>query len=221
MVDSKALLHAALDASVVPIRALSVRHRPAIARHLKSLDAHDRYYRFGYAANDAHIQRYVEGLDFERDEIFGIYNRKLQIIAVAHLAFTSEPECQSCAEFGVSVLADARGKHLGTRLFDRAIMHARTEGVNLMFIHALSENAAMLKIATNAGAEVEREGAESDAYLRLPPATLDTHLSDAVEDGLGEFDFKLKVQAKRFREFLGVVQEMRANVHERHHNATD
>lgn len=30
---------------------------------------------FGYAANDEQVRRYVSGLDFERDEIFGIYNR--------------------------------------------------------------------------------------------------------------------------------------------------
>ena len=48
---------------------------------------HDRYLRFGYAATDEQIERYVDGLDFERDEIFGIYNRRLELIAMAHLAF--------------------------------------------------------------------------------------------------------------------------------------
>jgi hypothetical protein len=37
-------------------------------------------------------------------------------------------------------------------------MHARNAGVNMVFIHALSENAPMLKIARNAGASVERDG---------------------------------------------------------------
>ena len=75
---------------MVPIRSLGENHRARIASHLKALDAHDRYYRFGFAANDEQIDRYVTGLDFERDEIFGIYNRDLELIAMAHLAYSSD-----------------------------------------------------------------------------------------------------------------------------------
>jgi hypothetical protein len=71
----------------VPIRSLGVGHRERIANHLLALDEHDRYLRFGYAANDEQIRRYADSLDFERDEIFGIYNRRLELIAMAHLAF--------------------------------------------------------------------------------------------------------------------------------------
>ena len=76
---------------VVPIRSLGPSHRHRIAKHLLALDEHDRYLRFGYAANDEQIGRYVQGLDFERDDIFGIYNRKLELIAMAHLAFAQRP----------------------------------------------------------------------------------------------------------------------------------
>src|SRR5438045_1328117 len=150
---------------VIPIRSLGPGHRDRIAVHLKSLDEEDRYLRFGYLANDEQIDRYVQGLDFDRDDIFGIYNRKLELIAMAHLAFSTDPEMVSCAEFGVSVLQKVRGRGLGARLFDRAVMHARNEGVDMLFIHALSENHAMLKIARNAGATLERAGSETDAYL--------------------------------------------------------
>ena len=125
-------------ASWVPIRTLSPRHKPRIARHLRALPTADRYLRFGYAANDEQIGRYVTGLKFERDEIFGIYNRKLKLIAMAHLAYSTDPQLKSCAEFGVSVLGTARGRGYGSRLFDRAVMHARNDGVDMMFIHALS-----------------------------------------------------------------------------------
>ena len=128
----------------VPIRSLAPRHRPRIAVHLLALNEHDRYLRFGYAASEEQIRRYVELLDFERDEIFGIFNRRLELIAMAHLAFMHEPEGPSGAEFGVSVLKKARGRGYGARLFDRAVMHARNEGVELMFIHALSENTCLL-----------------------------------------------------------------------------
>src|SRR4051812_19984908 len=105
---------------VVPIRSLGPRHRDRIAEHLKALDPPDRYLRFGYSATDEQIERYVDGLNFERDDIFGIYNRKLELIAMAHLAFSDDPLHMSCAEFGVSVLKKARGRGWGTRLFERA-----------------------------------------------------------------------------------------------------
>ena len=206
---------------VVPIRSLAATHRERIAQHLLALDAHDRYLRFGYAAQEAQIRVYTDKLDFERDEIFGIYNRKLELIAMAHLAFASNAECKSCAEFGVSVLKSARGRGYGARLFDRAVMHARNENVDLMFIHALSENTAMLNIARNAGALVERDGSESEAYLKLPEATIDSRVAEIVETQVGEVDFQLKLQAKRFWEFLADVQGIREGVRNGRHKAAE
>src|SRR5688572_2200958 len=70
----------------VPIRSLAARHRPRIAAHLMALDPHDRYLRFGHPATDEQIAKYVDTIDFERDEVFGIFNRRLELIAMAHLA---------------------------------------------------------------------------------------------------------------------------------------
>jgi RimJ/RimL family protein N-acetyltransferase len=195
---------------IVPIRSLGAGHRKRIAAHLLALEPHDRYLRFGYAANDEQIRRYVDHLDFERDDIFGIFNRKLELIAMAHLAFIpSDPGTSPGAEFGVSVLAQARGRGYGSRLFDRAVTHARNEGVELMFIHALSENTAMIKIARNAGATLEREGSETEAYLRLPPATLDSRMTELVDEQVAQADYGLKRQAKAFLSLLSSLQEAR------------
>jgi GNAT superfamily N-acetyltransferase len=204
---------------VIPIRSLGPGHRQRIATHLKALDGDDRYLRFGYNATDEQIERYTEGLDFDRDDIFGVYNRKLELIAMAHLAFAPDPALLSCAEFGVSVLKKARGRGYGSRLFERAVIHARNEGVDMLFIHALSENTAMLKIARNAGAKLERAGSETDAYLRLPPATLDSRMSEFVEEQIALTDYRLKVQAKSFLDFLAGVQEVRQGVRDARHKA--
>ena len=50
---------------------------------------------------------------------------------------------------------------------------ARSRGIQTMFIHALSENTAMLRLAQRAGATVERQGSESAAWLKLPVQELD------------------------------------------------
>jgi GNAT superfamily N-acetyltransferase len=187
---------------IVPIRSLGANHRARIAHHLMALEPRDRYLRFGFMATDTQIQRYADGLNFERDEIFGIYNRRIDLIAMAHLAFSADSNLNTCAEFGVSVLSSARGRGYGGRLFDRASMHARNEGVSTMLIHALSENTTMLKIARKAGASVKRDGSESEAHLLLLPATLDTRLTEIWQEQLALTDYRIKVQAKQFRDLL-------------------
>ena len=74
-------------------------------------------------------------------------------------------------------------------------MHATNDGVSLLFIHALSENAAMLKIARNAGARMERDGTESEAFLHLPQATLDSQVTELIEEQVAQTDYRIKVQA--------------------------
>ena len=182
---------------MVPIRSLGPSSRERITAHLLKLEPADRYLRFGYAANDEQIRRYAEQLDFSRDEIFGIYNRRLELIAMAHLAFSEHPEHKHCAEFGVSVLKQARGRGFGNRLFERAVMHAR-----------------------NAGATVHRDGSESEAYLQIPPANFDTRMTEMVEQQFAEVDYQVKKQAKQFWDFLAGVQEVRRGVqHARHQSA--
>ena len=197
---------------MVPIRSIGPRERERIARHLLALTPHDRYLRFGYAAADEQVQRYVDDLDFERDELFGIYNRRLDLIAMAHLAFAPSDQHSDCAEFGVSVSAHARGRGYGARLFERAVVVARNEGVGMLFIHALSENAAMLKIARNAGATVVRSGAEAEAHLQLPTATFDSRMSEIALEHYAAVDFHLKSRAKQFWAFLASLQEVRSGM---------
>lgn len=199
--------HRAIRTAVVPIRSLRPRHRAAVLAHLLELTPADRYLRFGYAAQDAQIAHYVQGLDFARDQIFGIFNRRLRLIAVAHLAYGQEPQPQRRAEFGVSVSPTYRGRGLGAKLFARAQLHAQNDRISQLYIHALSENSAMLKIARNAGATVQRLGAESDAYLELPSPTLGSHMSEAVDVQIADTDYRLKVQA---HQFWGLLDRLRA-----------
>ncbi len=199
----------------IPIRSLGPRHRERITAHLLSLSESDRYLRFGYAATDAQLSKYVDMLDFEQDEVFGIFNRKLELIAMAHLAHSMANQTEGrppMSEFGVSVLPQYRGRGFGARLFEHAMLHARNRGVQTLFIHALSENVAMLKIARNAGATVERSGSESEAWLRLPPDTLGSHVDELVERQAAELDYRLKVHARQVSTLLDVLSEVKTSV---------
>jgi GNAT superfamily N-acetyltransferase len=196
----------------VPVRSLGPRHRERIVAHLVALDERSRYLRFGYAATDAQVARYVDTLDFTLDEVFGIFNRRLELIALAHLAHRpgkADDSAPAMSEFGVSVLPKARRRGFGARLFEHAVLHARNRGVQTLFIHALSENTAMLKIARNAGATVQRDGSESEAWLQLPPDSIGSHFDEVVGDHAAELDYRLKMHTRRSEHPLRPLAESR------------
>jgi GNAT superfamily N-acetyltransferase len=199
----------------IPIRSLAPAHRPRILAHLQSLEPHDRYLRFGFQADDSQLARYVDGLNFDRDEIFGVFNRRLDLVALAHLAYAPAPSDTSAklaAEFGGSVQARLRGRGYGARLFEHAMLHARNRGYNTIYIHALSENAPMLRIARHAGATVHRDGPESEAYLKLPPETLASRVEQAVNNGAAAVDYGFKHQARMVDAVVEAISEVRSGL---------
>lgn len=169
--------------------------------------------RFGYPATDAQIARYVDSLDFERDEIFGIFNRRLHLIAMAHLAHLTRhgvgDESARSAEFGVSVLPRYRGRGFGRRLFEHATLHARNRGVSMLVIHALSENRAMLRIVRRAGAVVNTDSSESSAWLTLPAHTWASHVGEIAGQQAAEFDYRVKRDVLHLNAFIDAVGEVR------------
>jgi RimJ/RimL family protein N-acetyltransferase len=195
-----------------PIRTLGPGYARVIERHLLALGERDRYLRFGFPASDEHVSNYVARLNFARDEVFGVFNRRLELIAMAHLAYIVAPGGVQKVEFGVSVNESARGRGFGAQLFQRAVTHARNQGVSELYIHALSENAAMIKIARNAGATVVRDGSESEAWLKLPAADFESQVTELLQEKLAMTDYGLKVQARRVRGFLGTLGEIREGV---------
>ncbi|MBS0448692.1 MAG: GNAT family N-acetyltransferase [Proteobacteria bacterium] len=196
----------------IPIRSLAPRHRERILAHLLALEEHDRFLRFGYPASDAHIARYVDTLDFDHDEVFGLFSRRLELIALGHLAHAPRSGAPQMSEFGVSVLRRARGRGFGHRLFEHAMLHARNRGVQTLFIHALSENGAMLKIARDAGATLERDGPECDAWLRLPPDTLGSHVDELIGEQAAEIDYGLRRTVHQAGELIGALTEATAAI---------
>ncbi len=183
----------------VPIRSLAACHRPAIQAHLLALDDADRYLRFGRVVNDPQITDYVEKIDFDLDEVYGVFNRKLDLIAMAHLAHLPQTETRPrFAEFGVSVSNSARGRGVGKQLFDLAVLRARNRGVDTLVTHALAGNAAMLHIVRAAGATIESDGHDATALLRLPPQDLASHLGAMAQEHVAELDFNVKRHAHFF-----------------------
>jgi hypothetical protein len=77
-----------------------------------------------------------------------------------------------------------------------------------LLIHALSENTAMLRIARQAGAEVLRDGSESQALLKLPTDTLQSRMEQIVETGAAEWDYHFKQQAHRMQRLMAALSAL-------------
>lgn len=178
----------------VPIRTLQERHRSRILAHLLALDADDRLLRFGHVVSDERIRQYAAQLDFERDQFFGSFDRRLALLTLGHLALDLT---DGSAEFAVSVLARARGRGLGSQLFEHAVTHARNRGVHTLYLQVARENAPMLAIARRAGAVIDFDGHDAVATLPLPGDTLGTQIEEMLGHQAGEIDYRAKRHALR------------------------
>ncbi|MBL8315773.1 MAG: GNAT family N-acetyltransferase [Rubrivivax sp.] len=178
----------------LPVRTLDSQHRTQVRRHLQALSPQDRQLRFAHMATDEQIERYTDEIDFVHDEVFGVFDRRLRLVAMAHLAFAPDG---LMAEFGVSVASRVRGRGFGTRLFDHAVMHARNRGVSTLILYVARDNEAMLSIVRRAGAQISFDGAEATARLPLLADTLGTRLEAMLEKHAAEFDYQLKLRVFR------------------------
>jgi len=190
----------------VLVKQLEERDRRRMLKHFMALDNRDRLLRFGTILPDAQLEAYVARINFERDAVYGVYNRMFKLVAVGHLAFAPADKAPAgsaattkdrIAEFGVSVSASARGHGIGSKMFERAAMHCRNSDVDTLYMHCLSSNQTMMHIAKKAGMEIERERGEADAYLRLVPANPASMLQEAIEEQVATIDYNLKAN-KRF-----------------------
>jgi len=147
------------------IQRLNEGVRASLLAHFLALPMQDRSLRFGAALAPAVIARYVDGIDFQRDEVLGLSDEALALVGVAHVAFVDD-----LAEVGLSVLPAHRRRGVGGALFKRAIARARNRCIPRIFIQFLSGNAPIMRIAQRFGMDIVGRGRDIGAYLRLHPA---------------------------------------------------
>ena len=182
----------------VPIRTLGARHRRKVLAHLLALDPDDRARRFGHHASDERIGHYVEQMNFEGDAIYGVFDRRLRLGAMVHLAFgADDTPLGGTAEFGISVLPALRGRGVGALLFEHAVTLARNRGVRTLLIHLARDNAAMLAIVRRAGASLAFDGSDAIATLPLSADTLASQITELLGHQAAEWDYRLKWQVLR------------------------
>jgi RimJ/RimL family protein N-acetyltransferase len=170
--------------------------RDALLAHFLALGKDDRLLRFGQAAPDHVIENYVRSIDFARDTVFGVYDHRLELVGVGHLAYLPAEGDQRTAEFGVSVLESSRGIGIGSTLFERAAIRSRNTRVTTLYMYCLSRNTTMMHIAKKAGMKIEYAYGSADAYLTLPPADQTSIITEMLQDQAAAFDYAIKRQAR-------------------------
>jgi GNAT superfamily N-acetyltransferase len=187
------------------VRQLTAADAQRLVAHFVALDDDDRVLRFGQRTSDTVIENYVRGIDFANDAVFCVFDHQLRLIAVGHLAYlpVKHDDEPRTAEFGLSVLREARGTGVGSALFSRAAMRSRNSGVGTLYMHCLAHNATMMHIARKAGMDIHRDYGEADAYLTLPPADSASILAEMFQEQAAVFDYAIKHQARHASQFLG------------------
>jgi ribosomal protein S18 acetylase RimI-like enzyme len=151
--------------------------RSALEQHFIALDSEDRRLRFGASISNEGLRMYVARIDFERDGVFAVHDDDLKLLAVVHVAVgEGEPE------MGLSVLPAMRDQGLGNALFARAVIHLRNRGRRHVFVHCISENAAMMHLARKNGMRIANAGSETDAHLVLEPPTPQSRFAELMHD---------------------------------------
>lgn len=125
---------------------LDALHFHELVTHFLALPPQDRRLRFGRAMTDEAVIDYVGGIDFERDAVYGVVDPVLDIAGALHLACGAHG-----IELGLSVLPQARGAGIGTRLLEHAAEVARERGAARLYVRDLARNEAMQRLARRAG----------------------------------------------------------------------
>lgn len=181
---------AAMLATAIPVVQLGEGQRDLLQEHFAALPLEDVRRRFGTTLDPQGLAAYVDRINFQRDCVFAVFAEDLSLAGVVHLAHG-----HGVAEVGLSILPAYRRQGIGSALFQRAVTRARNLQAVELFVHCLAENEVMLHIAREAGMRIVMEQSEADAYLELPPATVDTLGADFAAQQTGLIDYTLKAQA--------------------------
>jgi hypothetical protein len=187
------------------VRELTTADRERLMTHFLALGTEDRMLRFGQIVPDHVIENYVNGIDFGKDTVFGVFDAQLHLVGVGHLAYLAETEAGRTAELGVSVSASARRCGIGSRLFQRAAIRCSNSHVTTLYMHCLSRNSTMMHIAKKAGMEIQYDYGEADAYLTLPPSDSVSIMTELLQEQAAVFDYAFKRQARNASRLFGAL----------------
>ena len=155
------------------VSRLTPHDRAALARHFLCLGPEDRRLRFGSSLADAGLRAFVRSLNFNRDEFHAVRNAELRILGLVHIA-----RGPGMPELGLSLVESVRGQGIGNALFAHAVQRLRVLGDREVYVRCIAENDAMMHLARKHGMEIVMDGGDTEATLKLSPATPETMITE-------------------------------------------
>lgn len=149
------------------------------AEHLKNLSNEDRYTRFGYAASADTIDKMILNILYNQDDhhIFTYYTDG-RIVGFGHLAREGTEW-----ELAVSVERDYQGRGIANQLMDHMIDWGKTHGVEVLYMHCITENQKIQHLARKHGLKSwDRSGHELTSRVRLPDPTILDYTANFVRE---------------------------------------
>ena len=185
---------------MTPIKLSSDLQRKEVIAHFLSLPKEDLRLRFGYTPTDTIIEKYVNDTwDKPDNSWYGMYYADREgVVATLHIAQMDS----ETAELGFTVSSDLRRRGNGDALFKRGVTWAKSRGIKRLFMHCLSENVPIQRIAKNNGMHVVRLIAgEAEADLALPydPTAI---VHQVLLDSMAIYDMMLVNQLKFFNNIM-------------------
>jgi GNAT superfamily N-acetyltransferase len=178
----------------VAVQHLNAGARRALHAHFLALPPEDRRLRFGSSLSAEAMAAYVDGIDFDRDELFGVHDDRLVLVGVAHLGFGDD-----VAELGLSVVPTHRARGTGSALFERAAERARNRRVARLFMYCLRENGAIMRIAKRFGMDIVTDAGDAGAHLELASPSAASITGEFVTDRFALYDYALKAHVAAWR----------------------
>jgi len=161
------------------IQHTQIERLDVYAQHLKNLTDEDRYTRFGFAASPATIDQMILNVLYNKENhhIFTYYTDD-RIVGFGHLASEG-----SDWELAVSVEKDYQGRGIANELMDYMIEWGKTHGVNVVYMHCITENKKIQHLARKHGLKSwDRTGHELTARVELPKPTVFDYTSNLFRE---------------------------------------
>ena len=174
------------DAPAGLIRQLRPSDAPRFRDHLQRLDTTARHDRFNGGIDDGFLERYAERCFGDGTTVIGCVIAD-RVVAAAELHERPEFECPT-GEAAFSVEHAHRRRGLGSRLFERLLLHARALGYDRLLVTTHADNGAMKALARKYDAQLEFDVGEAHGIIELAgvgPAG-SAWASDHAVDGLAE-----------------------------------
>jgi len=149
------------------------------AEHLKNLSIEDRYTRFGYAVSDQSIDSMILRILYNQAQhhIFTYYINE-HIVGFGHLAQEND-----AWELAVSVDKEHQGRGIANELMDHMIAWGKTHGVEVLYMHCITENRKIQHLARKHGLKSwDRTGHELTSRVRLPEPTVFDYTANFVRE---------------------------------------